>query len=72
MHHVWNNSQEGALMAAVLQVDVEGLRRMLSSDKVAEPRRAPLEGETLKPKCRHLFLKRLRKADDLTNNLVDN
>lgn len=41
-HHVWNSSQAGALVAAVLQGDVEGLGRALSSDKIVEPRRAPL------------------------------
>lgn len=41
-HHVWNCSQAGALVAAVLLGDVEGLGRALSSDKIVEPRRAPL------------------------------
>ena len=41
-HHVWNCSQAGALVAAVLRGDVEGLGRAMSSDKVVEPRRAPL------------------------------
>lgn len=41
-HHVWNCSQAGALVAAVLQGDVEGLGKALSSDKIVEPRRAPL------------------------------
>ncbi|TKY57557.1 Homoserine kinase [Spatholobus suberectus] len=41
-HHVWNCSQAGALVAAVLQGDVVGLGKALSSDKIVEPRRAPL------------------------------
>ncbi|KAB2602536.1 glutamate receptor 3.2-like [Pyrus ussuriensis x Pyrus communis] len=41
-HHVWNSSQAGALVAAVLQGDLPGLGRALSSDKIVEPRRAPL------------------------------
>lgn len=41
-HHVWNCSQAGALVAAVLQGDVVALGKALSSDKVVEPRRAPL------------------------------
>ncbi|XP_020240542.1 homoserine kinase [Cajanus cajan] len=41
-HHVWNCSQAGALVAAVLQGDVAGLGKALSSDKIVEPRRAPL------------------------------
>ncbi|OIW18954.1 hypothetical protein TanjilG_09148 [Lupinus angustifolius] len=41
-HHVWNCSQAGALVASVLQGDVECLGRALSSDKIVEPRRAPL------------------------------
>ncbi|KAK4803886.1 hypothetical protein SAY86_003703 [Trapa natans] len=41
-HHVWNCSQAGALVAGVLTGDVEGLGKALSSDKIVEPRRAPL------------------------------
>lgn len=41
-HHVWNSSQAGALVAAVLQGDAIGLGKALSSDKIVEPRRSPL------------------------------
>ncbi|GMH02899.1 hypothetical protein Nepgr_004738 [Nepenthes gracilis] len=41
-HHVWNCSQAGALVAAVLMGDLEGLGKALSSDLIVEPRRAPL------------------------------
>ncbi|XP_028796729.1 homoserine kinase-like [Neltuma alba] len=41
-HHVWNSSQAGALVASVLQGDLAGLGKALSSDKIVEPRRAPL------------------------------
>ncbi|KAJ7967063.1 Homoserine kinase [Quillaja saponaria] len=41
-HHVWNCSQAGALVASVLQGDLLGLGKALSSDKIVEPRRAPL------------------------------
>ncbi|KAL8490336.1 hypothetical protein ACS0TY_025524 [Phlomoides rotata] len=41
-HHVWNCSQAGALVASVLQGDLHGLGKALSSDKIVEPRRAPL------------------------------
>ncbi|XVF44696.1 hypothetical protein PTKIN_Ptkin02bG0144700 [Pterospermum kingtungense] len=41
-HHVWNCSQAGALVASVLEGDVEGLGKALSSDKIVEPTRAPL------------------------------
>nr|GEV15292.1 homoserine kinase-like [Tanacetum cinerariifolium] len=41
-HHVWNSSQAGALVAAVLQGDCVGLGKALSSDKIVEPRRMPL------------------------------
>ncbi|KAI3515193.1 hypothetical protein L1887_13963 [Cichorium endivia] len=41
-HHVWNSSQAGALVAAVLQGDLKGFGKALSSDKIVEPRRAPL------------------------------
>ncbi|PIM97003.1 Homoserine kinase [Handroanthus impetiginosus] len=41
-HHVWNSSQAGALVASVLQGDINGLGKALSSDKIVEPRRAPL------------------------------
>lgn len=41
-HHVWNCSQAGALVASILQGDVMGLGKALSSDKIVEPRRAPL------------------------------
>ncbi|XP_031107574.1 homoserine kinase-like [Ipomoea triloba] len=40
--HVWNCSQAGALVASVLQGDLAGLGKALSSDKIVEPRRAPL------------------------------
>ncbi|GLU09279.1 hypothetical protein SLE2022_261480 [Rubroshorea leprosula] len=42
LHHVWNCSQAGALVASVLEGDVEGLGKALSSDKIVEPKRAPL------------------------------
>ncbi|GFP91193.1 homoserine kinase [Phtheirospermum japonicum] len=41
-HHVWNCSQAGALVASILQGDINGLGKALSSDKIVEPRRAPL------------------------------
>ncbi|CAA0825514.1 Homoserine kinase [Striga hermonthica] len=41
-HHIWNCSQAGALVASVLQGDLTGLGKALSSDKIVEPRRAPL------------------------------
>ncbi|KAJ0011359.1 hypothetical protein Pint_34086 [Pistacia integerrima] len=41
-HHVWNCSQAGALVASVLQGDLAGLGKALSSDKIVEPKRAPL------------------------------
>lgn len=41
-HHIWNSSQAGALVAAVLTGDLEGLGKALSSDKIVEPTRAPL------------------------------
>ncbi|KAL3632725.1 hypothetical protein CASFOL_025709 [Castilleja foliolosa] len=41
-HHVWNSSQAGALVAAILQGDISGLGKALSSDKIVEPKRAPL------------------------------
>ncbi|KAH7574763.1 hypothetical protein ACOSP7_005980 [Xanthoceras sorbifolium] len=41
-HHVWNCSQAGALVASLLQGDLVGLGRALSSDKIVEPKRAPL------------------------------
>lgn len=41
-HHVWNCSQAGALVASVLQGDLTGFGKALSSDKIVEPRRAPL------------------------------
>lgn len=41
-HHVWNSSQAGALVASVLMGDALGIGRALSSDKIVEPRRAPL------------------------------
>ncbi|XP_057794215.1 homoserine kinase-like [Salvia miltiorrhiza] len=41
-NHVWNCSQAGALVASVLQGDLIGLGKALSSDKIVEPRRAPL------------------------------
>ncbi|GAU43378.1 hypothetical protein TSUD_254610 [Trifolium subterraneum] len=41
-HHVWNCSQAGALVAGVLQGDLVMLGKALSSDKIVEPKRAPL------------------------------
>ncbi|KAM7258495.1 hypothetical protein ACFE04_014236 [Oxalis oulophora] len=41
-HHVWNCSQAGALVAAILEGDVESLGKALSNDKIVEPKRAPL------------------------------
>ncbi|KAL1551917.1 homoserine kinase [Salvia divinorum] len=41
-NHIWNCSQAGALVASVLQGDLIGLGKALSSDKIVEPRRAPL------------------------------
>ncbi|KAI4323696.1 hypothetical protein L6164_023281 [Bauhinia variegata] len=41
-HHVWNSSQAGALVASVLQGDLVGLGKAMSSDIIVEPRRAPL------------------------------
>ncbi|XP_009763349.1 homoserine kinase-like [Nicotiana sylvestris] len=41
-HHVWNCSQAAALVAAVLQGNLSVLGKALSSDKIVEPRRAPL------------------------------
>ncbi|XP_051123915.1 homoserine kinase [Andrographis paniculata] len=41
-HHIWNCSQAGALVASVLQGDLPNLGKALSSDKIVEPRRAPL------------------------------
>ncbi|KAM3339017.1 homoserine kinase [Capsicum galapagoense] len=41
-HHIWNCSQAGALVAAILQGDLRGLGKALSSDKIVEPRRGPL------------------------------
>ncbi|KAH7851300.1 hypothetical protein Vadar_009534 [Vaccinium darrowii] len=41
-HHVWNCSQAGALVASVLQGDLRGLGTALSSDRIVEPKRAPL------------------------------
>lgn len=41
-HHVWNCSQAGALVASVLEGDLVGLGKALSSDKIVEPKRAPL------------------------------
>lgn len=40
--HIWNSSQAGALVASVLQGDLPGLGKALSSDKIVEPRRSPL------------------------------
>ncbi|XP_010246749.1 PREDICTED: homoserine kinase [Nelumbo nucifera] len=40
--HVWNCSKAGALVASVLQGDLRGLGSALSSDKIVEPKRAPL------------------------------
>ncbi|CAN1143205.1 Homoserine kinase [Linum perenne] len=41
-HHVWNSSQAGALVASLLQGDLAGMGKALSSDKIVEPTRAPL------------------------------
>lgn len=41
-HHIWNSSQAGALVAAILQGDSRGLGKALSSDKIVEPKRGPL------------------------------
>ncbi|XP_042051460.1 homoserine kinase-like [Salvia splendens] len=41
-NHIWNCSQAGALVASMLQGDLIGLGKALSSDKIVEPRRAPL------------------------------
>ena len=41
-HHIWNCSQAGALVAAVLKGDPVGLGKALSSDKIVEPKRTPL------------------------------
>ncbi|KAL8059140.1 hypothetical protein ABFX02_03G067100 [Erythranthe guttata] len=41
-NRVWNCSQAGALVASVLQGDLIGFGKVLSSDKIVEPRRAPL------------------------------
>ncbi|XVF73338.1 hypothetical protein PTKIN_Ptkin12aG0193400 [Pterospermum kingtungense] len=38
-NHVWNYSQAGALVASVLEGDMEGLGKALSSDKIVEPTR---------------------------------
>lgn len=40
--HIWNCSQAGALVASLLQGDLRGLGKALSSDKIVEPKRAPL------------------------------
>ncbi|KAI3499238.1 hypothetical protein L1887_35031 [Cichorium endivia] len=40
--HIWNCSQAAALVAGVLQGDLVGFGKALSSDKIVEPRRAPL------------------------------
>ncbi|CBI36540.3 unnamed protein product, partial [Vitis vinifera] len=40
--HVWNCSQAAALVASILQGDLRGLGKALSSDRIVEPRRAPL------------------------------
>ncbi|EPS62649.1 hypothetical protein M569_12139 [Genlisea aurea] len=40
--HIWNCSQVGALVSSILQGDIEGLGKALSSDKIVEPRRAAL------------------------------
>lgn len=41
-NHIWNSSQAGALVASVLQGDLRLLGKALSSDKIVEPKRAPL------------------------------
>ncbi|XVE66489.1 hypothetical protein DITRI_Ditri08aG0083400 [Diplodiscus trichospermus] len=41
-HHIWNCSQAGALVASVLEGDIVGLGKTLSSDKIVEPKCAPL------------------------------
>ncbi|KAF9588728.1 hypothetical protein IFM89_015165 [Coptis chinensis] len=40
--HIWNSSQAGALVASVLQGDLRVLGKAMSSDKIVEPKRAPL------------------------------
>uniref|UniRef100_A0A2P2LJK2 Homoserine kinase n=1 Tax=Rhizophora mucronata TaxID=61149 RepID=A0A2P2LJK2_RHIMU len=41
-HHVWNCSQAATLAASVLQGNLVSLGEALSSDKIVEPKRAPL------------------------------
>lgn len=40
--HIWNSSQAGALVAAVLQGDLSLFGKSMSSDMIVEPRRGPL------------------------------
>ncbi|KAF6168770.1 hypothetical protein GIB67_012168 [Kingdonia uniflora] len=42
LDHIWNSSQARSLVAAVLQGDLRGLGKALSSDRIVEPKRAPL------------------------------
>ncbi|CAL1374522.1 unnamed protein product [Linum trigynum] len=39
---VWNCSQEGALVASIVGGNLAGLGKDLSSDKIVEPKRAPV------------------------------
>ncbi|OMO99003.1 Homoserine kinase [Corchorus capsularis] len=41
-HHIWNSSQVGALVASILEGNVPALGKAMSSDRIVEPRRAPL------------------------------
>ncbi|KAJ4964154.1 hypothetical protein NE237_024093 [Protea cynaroides] len=41
-HHLWNCSQAGALVASLLQGDLNGFGVAMSSDRIVEPKRAPL------------------------------
>ncbi|KAL9264440.1 Homoserine kinase-like protein [Drosera capensis] len=41
-HHVWNCSQAGALVAAVIVGDLVGFGKAMSGDRIVEPKRAPL------------------------------
>lgn len=41
-NHIWNSSQAGALVASVLLGDLTIFGKAMSSDKIVEPKRAPL------------------------------
>ncbi|KAF7116647.1 hypothetical protein RHSIM_RhsimUnG0022900 [Rhododendron simsii] len=41
-HHVWNCGQAVALAASLLEGDLKGLGTAMSSDRIVEPKRAPL------------------------------